>query len=148
MKKLGALIIGLTVSLVYPNAAQARIVEYLSQHPVPHKFGGGFCTIDVPHVHNYPPTDPRMYRETNGQFYFVGDPAPFDYDGPRYAYYGAHPVAEAEVHFGHRSTVTSRVRTTIGISRRRRPNSSYRAAPIGMSGTFHPPTTKNGLATP
>jgi len=42
-----------------------------------------------------------MYRETNGQFYFVGDPAPFDYDGPRYSYYGAHPVADAEVHFGH-----------------------------------------------
>jgi len=42
-----------------------------------------------------------MYRESNGQFYFVGDPAPFDYDGPRYAYYGAHPVAEAGINFGH-----------------------------------------------
>jgi len=42
-----------------------------------------------------------MYRENNGQFYFVGDPAPFNYDGPSYSYYGAHPVAEAEVQLGH-----------------------------------------------
>jgi hypothetical protein len=68
---------------------------------VPRKFGGGFCYIEVPHVHNYPPADPRMFRESNGQYYFVGDPAPFDYDGPRYSYYGAHPVAEAEVRLGH-----------------------------------------------
>jgi len=30
----------------------------------------------------------------------VGDPSPFDYQGPRYAYYGAHPVAEANIQFG------------------------------------------------
>jgi hypothetical protein len=101
MKTLGALIITLTLSLATSKAAHAKSVEYLSQHPVPHKFGGGFCTIDVPHVHNYPPGDPRMFRETNGQFYFVGDPAPFEYDGPRYAYYGAHPVVGAEAQFGH-----------------------------------------------
>ncbi len=100
MRKLGAFIVMLALSLGFSTLAQARTVEYLSQHPVPHKFGGGFCTIDVPHVHNYPPADPRMYRENNGAFYFVGDPAPFDYDGPRYAYYGAHPVAEAEIRLG------------------------------------------------
>jgi hypothetical protein len=101
MRKLCALAAGLVVSVVFATAAQAKTVEYLSQHPVPHKFGGGFCNIEVPHVHNYPPDDPRMYRENNGQFYFVGDPAPFDYDGPRYSYYGAHPVVDAEVRFGH-----------------------------------------------
>jgi len=101
MRKLCALVAGLVASFVLVAAAQARTVEYLSQHPVPHKFGGGFCNIDVPHVHNYPPDDPRMYRESNGQFYFVGDPVPFEYDGPRYSYYGAHPVAEAQVRLGH-----------------------------------------------
>ena len=101
MRRLCALVVGLMVSLAFVTVAQARTVEYLSQHPVPHKFGGGFCYIEIPHVHNYPPDDPRMYRENNGQFYFVGDPAPFNYDGPRYSYYGAHPVVDAEVQLGH-----------------------------------------------
>jgi hypothetical protein len=42
-----------------------------------------------------------MYREQNGQHYFVGDPTPFHYEGPRFAYYGAHPVVDAEIHFAH-----------------------------------------------
>jgi hypothetical protein len=101
MRRLSALIASLAAMALFPAAAQARQVEYLSQHPVPHKFGGGFCYIDVPHVHNYMPGDRRMYRENHGQYYFVGDPAPFDYDGPRYAYFGAHPMAEAEIRLGH-----------------------------------------------
>jgi hypothetical protein len=63
--------------------------------------GGGFCYIDVPHVHDFGPSDPRMYRQVDGQYYFVGDPAPFDYQGPRTAYYGPHPIVEANVEFGH-----------------------------------------------
>jgi hypothetical protein len=101
MTKLGSIIAALVLSLGFSATAHARVMEYVSQHPVPHKYGGGFCTIDVPHVHNYGPSDPRMYRENHGQYYFVGDPAPFDYDGPRYAYYGAHPVVDAQVQFGH-----------------------------------------------
>jgi len=101
MRKLITLLAGLAVLVALSRPALAREVEYVSQHPVPHKFGGGFCYIDVPHVHNYGPTDPRMFRESHGQNYFVGDPAPFDYDGPRYSYYGAHPVAEAEMRLGH-----------------------------------------------
>lgn len=101
MTRLGSVIAALLLSLGFSATAQARVVEYVSQHPVPHKYGGGFCYIDVPHVHNYAPGDPRMYRESNGQYYFVGDPAPFDYDGPRFSYYGAHPVVDAQVQFGH-----------------------------------------------
>jgi len=101
LRKLSALVAGLATLAILATPAQARSVEFISQHPVPHKFGGGFCYIDVPHVHNYGPEDPRMYRESRGRNYFVGDPAPFEYDGPRYSYYGAHPVAEAEVQFGH-----------------------------------------------
>ena len=101
MRRLCALVAGLLVSIVFVAAAQAKTVQYLSQHPVPHKFGGGYCYIEVAHVHNYPPDDPRMYRQIGDQFYFVGDPAPFQYDGPRYSYYGAHPVVDAEVQFGH-----------------------------------------------
>lgn len=101
MTKLGAIIAAVVLSTGLSSTAHARVVEYVSRHPVPHKFGGTFCTIDVPHVHNYPPGDPRMFREDNGQYYFVGDPSPFSYDGPRYSYYGAHPVVDAEIHFSH-----------------------------------------------
>lgn len=100
MRKLCTIIAGVAAWLAFSTAAHATIVEYISQHPVPHKYGGGFCSILVAHAHNYPPGDPRMYRDIGGQFYFVGDPTPFKYEGPRYNYYGAHPVVDAEVHLG------------------------------------------------
>jgi hypothetical protein len=81
--------------------ASAHSVRYMSKHPLPRKVGHGFCYINVPHFHDYPPSDPRLYRQVEGQYYFVGDPAPFDYEGPRYSYYGAHPIADVDVHFGH-----------------------------------------------
>jgi hypothetical protein len=81
------------------TAVASHMVRYMSKHPLPRKVGRGFCYIDVAHVHDYQPSDPRLYRQVDGQFYFVGDPAPFDYDGQRYAYYGAHPVADVSVHF-------------------------------------------------
>jgi hypothetical protein len=101
MRKLCALITGMAAVAALSTAAQAKTVEFVSPHPVPHKFGGGFCHIDAPHVHNYPPDDVRLFRESHGRHYFVGDPTPFGYDGPRYSYYGAHPVAEAELRLGH-----------------------------------------------
>jgi hypothetical protein len=81
-------------------SAEAAMVQYMSQHPMPRRMGGGFCYIDVPHVHDFGPSDPRMYRQVDGQYYFVGDPAPFGYDGPRHAFYGPHPIVEANVQFG------------------------------------------------
>jgi hypothetical protein len=71
----------------------------VSKHPLPKKVGHGFCYITVPHFHDYEPSDPRLYRQMDGQYYFVGDPAPFEYEGPRYSYYGAHPIADVDVHF-------------------------------------------------
>ena len=82
------------------TASATHVVRYVSKHPIPKKIGHGFCYITVPHFHDYEPSDPRLYRQMDGQYYFVGDPAPFDYDGPRYSYYGAHPIADADVHFG------------------------------------------------
>jgi hypothetical protein len=82
------------------SAAHAEVVQYLSRHPLPKRVGHGFCDIDVPHFHDYPPSDPRLYRQVNGQYYFVGDPTPFDYDGPRYSFYGPHPIADAGVQLG------------------------------------------------
>jgi hypothetical protein len=99
MRRILMLAAGLTVCLL-SSFADAAVVQYLSQHPMPRKLGGGFCYIDVPHVHDFGPSDPRMYRQVDGQYYFVGDPAPFDYEGPRTAYYGPHPIMEANVQLG------------------------------------------------
>jgi hypothetical protein len=99
MRRILMLAAGLTV-LALSIPAQATMVHYMSQHPLPRKMGGGFCYIDAPHVHDFGPSDPRMYRQMDGQYYFVGDPSPFDYQGPRTAYYGPHPVVEANVQFG------------------------------------------------
>ena len=82
------------------TASANHTVRYVSKHPVPKKVGHGFCYITVPHVHDYEPSDPRLYRQMDGGYYFAGDPAPFDYEGPRYSYYGAHPIADVDVHFG------------------------------------------------
>jgi hypothetical protein len=82
------------------SAAHAEVVEYMSRHPLPKRVGHGFCDIDVPHFHDYPPSDPRLYRQVNGQYYFVGDPTPFDYDGPKYSFYGPHPITDPGVQFG------------------------------------------------
>ncbi len=88
------------IALGVSATAEARAVHYRSQHPLPRKIGHGFCYINVPHVHDFGPSDPRLYREVNGEYYFVGDPAPFEYEGPRYSFYGPHPVVDAEVQFG------------------------------------------------
>jgi hypothetical protein len=100
MRRVLTLGAGLLCLVGLTAVAQARAVEYMSKHPLPRKVGHGFCYIDVPHFHDFAPSDPRLYRQVDGQYYFVGDPAPFEYEGPRYAYYGAHPVVEANVQFG------------------------------------------------
>jgi hypothetical protein len=82
------------------SAAQAEVVQYMSRHPLPKRVGHGFCDIDVPHFHDYPPSDPRLYRQVDGQYYFVGDPTPFGYEGPRYSFYGPHPIADTSVQLG------------------------------------------------
>jgi len=101
MRKITMLIAGLLAVATLPVKAYAFHIEYVSPHPVPHKYGDGFCLIKVPHVHNYAPEDPRLYRVAHGRHYFIGDPTPFGYEGPRYAYYGAHPISEARAQLGH-----------------------------------------------
>src|SRR6185436_12292658 len=100
MRKIFAMATFLIALVGGAAAASAHSVRYVSKHPLPRKVGHGFCYINVPHFHDYQPSDPRLYRQVDGQYYFVGDPAPFDYEGPRYSYYGAHPIADVDVHFG------------------------------------------------
>jgi len=98
--RVAAVAVALAVVLGAAGRAEARAVHYRSQHPLPRKIGHGFCYIGVPHVHDFGPSDPRLYRELGGELYFVGDPAPFAYEGPRYSFYGPHPVVEADVQLG------------------------------------------------
>jgi hypothetical protein len=89
--------ITVVTALAAASPAEAKNWRYKSRHPHHH---GGFCHNDRPHFHEYAPADARLYRVVGGEYYFVGDPVAFGYDGPRYTYYGAHPVTEANVHFG------------------------------------------------
>ena len=100
MRRVMTLAAGLFTLIGLVTLAEAKSVEYMSQHPLPRKIGRGFCYIDVPHYHDFSPSDSRLYRQVDGQYYFVGDPSPFEYEGPRHAYYGPHPVAEVNVSFG------------------------------------------------
>ena len=90
-----AVAFGIIAWLGLAAAAEARVVRYHSQHPLPGR-DGGFCYIDVPHVHAFAPTETRVYRVHDDEYYFVGDPTPYGYEGDHYAFYGPHPVAEAD----------------------------------------------------
>lgn len=67
--------------------------RYVGIHPLPRGEGGGICHIQGPHVHVYAPADAKVqYRDHDGWSYFVGDPVAYGWDGPKYAFYGHHPV--------------------------------------------------------
>ena len=74
--------------------AHADQVKYIGVHPIA-DVEGAFCHIEVPHVHVYKPAPKKaevLYRQHDGAYHFVGDPVAFKYDGPKYSYYGHHPV--------------------------------------------------------
>src|SRR5260221_14098624 len=92
----GAMALAATVALMaYAAPAEAKHVKFLGPHPVAARLGGGYCYIEVPHVHAYPPDRPALYHEADGQLQFTGDPVPFGYDGPKYTFYGHHPIPDA-----------------------------------------------------
>lgn len=72
-----------------PGPSRGR---FLGPHPAPARLGGGFCHIDVPHLHAYLPDRPALYQPVGEAYLFTGDPVPFGYEGPRTVFYGAHPV--------------------------------------------------------
>jgi len=78
-----------------PRAARADgpMPRYHGIHPLsPHQ--GAFCYIDAPHMHRIPPPDLRVYLVLkDGANLFIGDPVALGYDGPRFGYYGPHPLA-------------------------------------------------------
>jgi hypothetical protein len=89
--RITVLALACTVAMaVTARAAEAKHYRFVGEHPIP---GGGFCHILAPHVHIYAPAKVDvLYRQHDGWNYFVGDPVAFGYEGPKYAYQGAHPI--------------------------------------------------------
>jgi hypothetical protein len=72
--------------------AEARHVRFMGPHPISAKYGGGYCYIEAPHLHIYPPDHPALYQQVGDDYVFTGDPTPFGYDGEHYQFYGHHPT--------------------------------------------------------
>lgn len=83
----------LALSVAAPGNADAKQIKYSGMHPISSEGGGGFCYIDYPHVHVYEPENAGvLYRVNDDHYDFVGDPVGFRYEGPKYPYYGHHPI--------------------------------------------------------
>ncbi len=88
-----ALVVALTIlSLFSARDARAHGTRFLGGHPIAAKYGGGYCYIDAPHVHAYPPDHAALYQRVGDDYVFTADPTPFGYDGDRHPFYGHHPV--------------------------------------------------------
>jgi hypothetical protein len=87
------LLFALIVLLAGTASADKKHFRYVGIHPIAKAYGGGMCHIEAPHVHVYAPLDVKVnYRDHDGYNYFIGDPVAYQWDGPRTAYYGHHPV--------------------------------------------------------
>jgi hypothetical protein len=74
-------------------SADGGHIRFVGMHPIAADYGGGFCYIEFPHVHVYEPTRADvLYRPHDDGHFFVGDPTPYGYEGPKHAYYGHHPI--------------------------------------------------------
>ncbi|MEO6953803.1 MAG: hypothetical protein ABI321_18520 [Polyangia bacterium] len=82
----------LLLVLLVPGRSEAHTNHFLGPHPVAAKYGGGFCLIEAPHMHVYPPDHPNLYQRVGDQLVFTADPTPFGYEGDKHAFYGNHPV--------------------------------------------------------
>lgn len=87
------LFIALLLAGASPVSADVPMSRYRGIHPLsPHQ--GAFCYIDTLHMHRIPPPDMRVYAVLKGgENLFVGDPVALGYDGPKFAYFGPHPLA-------------------------------------------------------
>jgi hypothetical protein len=91
--RIHSLILGAALAAFLGATAEAKQTKYVGVHPISSGQGGGFCYLEVPHVHVYVPAKSEvLYREHDGGHFFVGDPVPYGYDGPKHGYYGHHPV--------------------------------------------------------
>jgi hypothetical protein len=68
--------------------------RYNGPHAVNAQYGSGWCNVQAPHTHPYPPFDDHLFQENNGGYNFLGDPSDFGYAGDGLTWFnGAHPIA-------------------------------------------------------
>ena len=88
-----AVVLAVALGAAGTAAADRGHTRFVGIHPIAADYGGGFCYIEVPHVHIYEPTRADvLYRPHDDGHYFVGDPVPYGYEGPKHAFYGPHPI--------------------------------------------------------
>lgn len=92
MRTLAFLVLA-TAAVLAPLRAEAKSTHFLGPHPIAAKYGGGYCLIEAPHLHVYPPDHPHLYERVGDEFVFAADPTPFGYDGDKHPFYGHHPIA-------------------------------------------------------
>jgi hypothetical protein len=89
------ILIALVLAVVAPASAgrakYGRQVRYVGVHPIAKNDGGGICYIEGPHVHVYA-ANKLEFRDHDGDYYFVGDPVAYGWDGPKYSYKGPHTI--------------------------------------------------------
>jgi hypothetical protein len=78
--------------LLTAGAAHAELIRFMHPHPMPPSMGKGMCHIEGPHFHSFKPHKPLLYVEVEGHWAFIGDPVEYEPEGPKYAYYGHHPI--------------------------------------------------------
>ena len=83
----------LLLALASAGVSEAKPVKYVGMHPRTGQPDGGLCHIQAVHVHTAVPAHAQvLYRLHDGVYFFIGDPVPFGYEGPRHGYYGHHPL--------------------------------------------------------
>jgi hypothetical protein len=83
----------ISIALLLLVAAPARASErYAGPHPIAVRACGGYCYIEVSHLHRYTPDHAVLYHRNESGWIFIGDPTPFGYEGPRTIFYGHHPT--------------------------------------------------------
>jgi hypothetical protein len=86
-------------ALLVATTSALAAEHYVGAHPVAARVGGGYCYIDVPHLHSYAPDHVGLYHHDAHGWSFTGDPTVFGYDGERHVFYGHHPVEAPELLF-------------------------------------------------
>ena len=71
---------------------QGQMWGYQGNHPLPVEFGGGFCYIDWPHRHPFPPSSSLSFSFIGGYYSYVGvwDPAYYTYRDRWHSYFGGY----------------------------------------------------------
>ena len=71
---------------------QGQMWGYQGNHPLPPEYGGGFCYIDWPHRHPFPPPVSLSFSFIGGYYAYTGiwDPAYYTYRDRWHSYFGGY----------------------------------------------------------